>query len=189
MFERPLILVQPKNSRVFSTISHNSMFFQTSPNWSLFSDSPWFTVLLLWPADLTLYPRCRLTSRLALPAAFRDDALLTVFPECIRPLTITILTCTTFWTVTIVKELCPSAVYMLCHLIFTTILRWVFLLYFLDARTLLKARHTINSISAFQGKERKENDITLNVDIKSQSHVSFWKVKMCVCVFVEGNRK
>lgn len=81
MFERPLILVQPKNSSVFSTISHNSMFFQTSPNWSLFSDSPWFTVLLLWPADLTQYPRCRLTSRLGLPAAFRDDALLTMFPR------------------------------------------------------------------------------------------------------------
>lgn len=81
MFERPLILVQPKNSRGFSTISHNSMFFQTSPNWSLFSDSPWFTVLLLWPADLTQTPRCRLTSRLGLPAAFRDDALLTMFPR------------------------------------------------------------------------------------------------------------
>lgn len=81
MFERPLILVQPKNSRGFSTISHNSMFFQTSPNWSLFSDSPWFTVLLLWPTDLTQSPRCRLTSRLGLPAAFRDDALLTMFPR------------------------------------------------------------------------------------------------------------
>lgn len=78
---------------------------------------------------------------------------------------------------------------MLCHLIFTTILRWVFLLYFLDARTLLKARHIINSISAFQGKERKENAITLNVDIKSHSHVSFWKVKMCVCVCVCGREQ
>lgn len=51
------------------------------------------------------------------------------------------------------------------------------------------ARPTIISFSPFQGKERKENAITLNVDIKSHSHVSFWKVKMCVCVFVEGNRK
>lgn len=82
MFERPLILVQPKNSRVSSTISHNSMFFQISPNWSLFSDSPWFTVLLLGPADLTQYPRYRLTSRLGLPAAFLDDdALLAIFPR------------------------------------------------------------------------------------------------------------
>lgn len=185
MYERPLILVQAKNSRVFSTISHNSMFFQTSPNWSLFSDSPWFTVLLLWPTDLTPYPRCRLTSRLGLPAAFLDDALLTMFPRVHPILNNNSINMYHFLDSYYCQGIVPKCVYMLCHLICTTILRWVLLVYFLDARTLLKARHTINSISAFQGKERKESAITL----KSHSHVSFWKVKMCVCVFVEGNRK
>lgn len=106
------------------------------------------------------------------------------FQDCIWPLKIIISTCATFWIVTVVKELCQSAFYMLRHLIFTTILRWVLLLYFLDARTLLIARHTISSISAFAG-EREEG----KCHQKCHSHVTVWKVNIFVCVFGDGNRK